>query len=276
MIICPICKNRLTREERRYICCNNHSFDVSKQGHANLLLSNQKNSKIPGDNREMVLSRKNFLERGNYQEISDTVNKIVESHLSEKKEISILDIGCGEGYYTNRLEEHLAKCGIKTEMTGIDISKEAVMAAAKTYKNIAWLVASATALPIADESLDFIICMFAKIDPDEFQRTLKKGGKLIVVSTGKDHLEDLKGVVYDVIKKDFYLPAEDESLKIFKHIETLTHTYRTKVIGNEAIRALFNMTPYRWRSPQKGIEKLFALEELETTVQVTVDTFEKN
>lgn len=276
MIICPICKNRLTREERRYICCNNHSFDVSKQGHANLLLSNQKNSKIPGDNREMVLSRKNFLERGNYQEISDTVNKIVESHLSEKKEISILDIGCGEGYYTNRLEEHLAKCGIKTEMTGIDISKEAVMAAAKTYKNIAWLVASATALPIADESLDFIICMFAKIDPDEFQRTLKKGGKLIVVSTGKDHLEDLKGVVYDVIKKDFYLPSEDESLKIFKHIETLTHTYRTKVIGNEAIRALFNMTPYRWRSPQKGIEKLFALEELETTVQVTVDTFEKN
>lgn len=275
MIICPICKNELKKEERRYICCNNHSFDISKQGHVNLLLSSQKNSKIPGDNREMVLSRKHFLEKGNYQGISDAVNEVFLKYLVNEKKTSILDIGCGEGYYTNRLKKFLDGKKIEAEILAVDISKEAVMVGAKTYKDMDWLVASATTLPIFDESLDFILCMFAKIDPSEFFRTLKKGGKLIVVSTGENHLEDMKAVVYDIIKKDFYLPAEDETLKIFNHIESITHSYRTKIIGNESIKNLFNMTPYRWRSPQKGVEKLFALEELETTVEVTIDIFEK-
>ncbi|MGL5578706.1 MAG: methyltransferase domain-containing protein, partial [Fusobacteriaceae bacterium] len=160
-------------------------------------------------------------------------------------------------------------------ITAIDISKEAVLAGAKSYKGINWLVASATALPIEDSSLDFILCMFAKIDPLEFQRTLKKGGKLIIVSTGENHLEEMKEVVYESVKKDFYLPAEDESLKIFHHVETLTHSYETEVEGKETIQDLFNMTPYRWRSPREGIERLFALDKLKTKIEVTIDIFEK-
>lgn len=275
MIICPICKKKLMREEKKYICENNHTFDISKQGHANLLLSNQKNSKNPGDNREMVLSRKNFLERGNYSGISDKVNKILEKYISQEGKINILDIGCGEGYYTNRLKKYLDEKMIKNEITAIDISKEAVIAGAKSYKGINWLVASATALPIEDSSLDFILCMFAKIDPSEFMRTLKKGGKLVVVSTGENHLEEMKEVVYESVKKEFYLPAEDESLKIFTHRETLTHNYITEVEGKETIQNLFNMTPYRWRSPREGIERLFALDRLKTKVEVTIDIFEK-
>lgn len=275
MIICPICRKELKREEKRYICLNNHTFDISKQGHANLLLSNQKNSKNPGDNREMVQSRKNFLEKGNYSGISDRVNETLEKYAPEEGTVEILDIGCGEGYYTGRLKAYLDRKGVKNQITAIDISKEAVMAGAKSYKGINWLVASATALPIEDNSLDFILCMFAKIDPAEFQRTLKKGGKLIVVSTGENHLEEMKEVVYEKVRKEFYLPAEDESLKIFNHRETLTHSYVTEVEGKETIQNLFNMTPYRWRSPREGIEKLFALESLKTKVEVTIDIFEK-
>lgn len=275
MIICPICGEELKREERRYICDKNHTFDISKQGHANLLLSNQKNSKNPGDNREMVLSRKNFLEQGNYSGISDKVNETLEKYIPTEGKIDILDIGCGEGYYTGKLKQYLEERGIENEITAIDISKEAVMAGAKSYKGINWLVASATSLPIQDSSLDFILCMFAKIDPEEFQRTLKEGGKLIVVSTGENHLEEMKEVVYETVKKDFYLPAEDDSLKIFNHIETITHNYITEVDGSEAIQNLFNMTPYRWRSPREGIEKLFSLERLKTKIEVTIDIFEK-
>ncbi|MGL4253177.1 MAG: putative RNA methyltransferase [Fusobacteriaceae bacterium] len=275
MIICPICRKQLKREEKRYICENNHTFDISKQGHGNLLLSNQKNSKNPGDNREMVQSRKNFLEKGNYSGISDRVNETLERYVIGQERIDILDIGCGEGYYTGRLKNFLDGKGIKNEITAIDISKEAVLAGAKSYKGINWLVASATALPIEDSSLDFILCMFAKIDPLEFQRTLKKGGKLIIVSTGENHLEEMKEVVYESVKKDFYLPAEDESLKIFHHVETLTHSYETEVEGKETIQDLFNMTPYRWRSPREGIERLFALDKLKTKIEVTIDIFEK-
>ncbi|MGL5963011.1 MAG: putative RNA methyltransferase, partial [Fusobacteriaceae bacterium] len=143
------------------------------------------------------------------------------------------------------------------------------------YKGIDWIVGSATSLPIKDESLDFIICMFAKIDPIEFKRTLKKGGKLLIVSTGENHLEEMKEVVYESVKKDFYLPAEDESLKIFNHKSSVTHNYITEIKGKETIQDLFNMTPYRWRSPREGIERLFNLESLKTKIEVTIDIFEK-
>ncbi|MGL5702978.1 MAG: methyltransferase domain-containing protein [Cetobacterium sp.] len=273
MISCPVCNKKMQKIERKYICEGNHNFDVSKFGHVNLLLSNQKNSKLPGDSKEMVLSRKNYLEKGYYEGISNGVNEIIKRELGDKKDIKVLDIGCGEGYYTNRLKTFLENLDIKNQIVGIDISKEAVISAAKSYKNIEWIVASASSLPIEDESLDFIICMFAKIIPEEKMRTLKKGGKLIIVSTGENHLLEMKEVVYDVVRKEFYSPVED--LNIFSHLEKVNVKYETEILEQESIENLFNMTPYRWRSPQKGVEKLFALEKLKTTVEVNIDIFKK-
>ncbi|MGL6119446.1 MAG: methyltransferase domain-containing protein [Fusobacteriaceae bacterium] len=276
MLICPICKEKLLKEEKRYICINNHTFDISKYGHSNLLLSNQKNSKLPGDNKEMVLSRKNFLEKGYYKGISEKVNEVILEELQEKNEVNILDIGCGEGYYTENLRKKLEEKNKKNRILGIDISKEAVISASKSYKNIEWVVASATNIPVEGESLDIILCMFAKIDPEEKMRTLKKGGKLIVVSTGENHLIEMKETVYESVRKEFYLPAEDETLKIFNHKETVNFSYQTELLEKESIINLFNMTPYRWRSPQNGVEKLFALDKLAITLEVNIDIFEKN
>ncbi|MGL5123994.1 MAG: putative RNA methyltransferase [Fusobacteriaceae bacterium] len=275
MIACPLCKKKLEKLEKNYICENNHSFDISKFGHANLLLSNYKNSKIPGDSKEMVLSRKKFLENNYYLGIAKGVNNLLLEFSKNINSINLLDIGCGEGYYTQLMKENLELENKNVNITAIDISKEAVIAGAKIYKSINWLVASATHLPIADESLNFITCMFAKIIPEENFRTLKKGGKLIIVSTGRNHLQELKEVVYETIKKDFYLPATDEDLNIFKHIKTINLTYETKILENESIVNLFNMTPYRWRSPQKGVDKLFKLKELLITIDVNIDIFEK-
>jgi 23S rRNA (guanine745-N1)-methyltransferase len=273
MIVCPVCNKRMEKIEKKYICEGNHNFDISKFGHVNLLLSNQKNSKLPGDNKEMVLSRKNYLEKGYYEGISNAVNEVVNKNLGELKEINILDIGCGEGYYTDRLKNNLNNLNIKSNIVGIDISKEAVISAAKSYKDIEWIVASASSLPIEDESLDFIICMFAKIIPEEKIRTLKKGGKLIVVSTGEEHLLQLKEVVYEAVRKEFYSPVED--LNIFTHLETMNVKYEIEILEKDSIENLFNMTPYRWRSPQLGVEKLFSLDNLKTTVEVNIDIFEK-
>lgn len=227
MIICPVCSKKMTKIERKYICERAHNFDISKYNHVNLLLSNQKNSKIPGDSKEMVLSRKNYLEKGYYKGISDGVNQVVENYLSDKKQLNILDIGCGEGYYTNRLKKKLDELNIKSNIVGIDISKEAIISAAKSYKDMEWIVASASSLPIENEALDFIICMFAKIIPEENMRALKKGGKLIVVSTGENHLLQLKEVVYESVRKDFYSPIED--LKMFRHLETVNLKYNIEI-----------------------------------------------
>ena len=275
MIICPICKEKLIKEGRTYKCSKNHSFDLSKSGHVNLLLDNQKHSKMPGDDKDMVLSRKHFLEKNYYKGISDKLNEIILKNIPENsdKKINILDIGCGEGYYTGNLKNFLDKNNIQSEIIGIDISKEAVISASKSHKGINWIVASATNIPVCDESLDFIICMFAKIIPEEKMRTLKKGGKLIIVSTGENHLLQMKEVVYENVRKDFYSPIED--LKIFKYLETINCTYKTFIRENESIKNLFNMTPYRWRSPREGIERLFSLNELETFVDVNFDIFTK-
>ena len=275
MIICPICKEKLIKEGRTYRCSKNHSFDLSKSGHVNLLLDNQKHSKMPGDDKDMVLSRKHFLEKNYYKGISDKLNEIILRNIPENsdKKINILDIGCGEGYYTGNLKNFLDKNNIQSEIIGIDISKEAVISASKSHKGINWIVASATNIPVCDESLDFIICMFAKIIPEEKMRTLKKGGKLIIVSTGENHLEEMKKVVYKEVRKDFYSPIED--LKIFDYVETINCTYKTTINENESIRSMFNMTPYRWRSPREGIEKLFALDRLPITIDVNLDVFKK-
>lgn len=283
MLKCPICNEKLKKGEKNFFCEKSHSFDISKYGHANLLLSNQKNSKMPGDNKEMVISRKIFLEKNYYKGISEKLNLLIcediRSRLSLQEKLEILDIGCGEGYYTNKLNEFLKNefPNKNIELYGIDISKEAVISAAKSYKekNITWLVASAGQLPFTEESLDYIICMFAKIVPEEKLRTLKKFGKFIVVSTGENHLQEIKEVVYEKVKKDFYLPAKDELLKEFSHIKTINYNYKVLINENESIINLFNMTPYRWRSPKEGVEKLFKLSNIEITVEVNIDVFEK-
>ena len=273
MIICPVCKKELIKNEKTYRCENNHSFDMAKQGYLNLLLSNQKHSKTPGDDKEMVISRKRFLEKDYYKIISDSVNNIIGENLCGKESVNILDIGCGEGYYTGNIKRYLDNLGVESNIVGIDISKEAVISAAKTYKNINWIVASATNIPIADESLDFIICMFAKIIPEEKLRTLKKGGKLIVVSTGEKHLFELKQVVYENVRTEFYSPVED--LKIFKHCKTVNCTGKSFIKENESIKNLFDMTPYKCRSPKSGVAKLFSLNSLDITIDVNIDIFEK-
>lgn len=273
MIICPKCKEKLIKEGKTYKCINNHSFDIAKSGYLNLLLDNQRNSKNPGDDKGMVKSRKFFLEEGYYKEISDKLNEIVINKMDTKNKNFILDIGCGEGYYTGKLKECLDNNNIENEILGLDISKQAIIEASKKYKKIKWVIASALNVPVNEEMCDVLICMFSKIIPKEKMRILKKGGIVIIVSTGENHLKEIKEVVYKEVKNDFYSPVED--MKEFKHIITYEVKKKINIDKKENIENLFNMTPYRWRSPKEGIEKLFQLNSLEVTIDVNFDIFEK-
>ena len=101
--ICPVCNAPLLREEYLYKCANSHSFDRAKSGYINLLTANKMNSKVPGDPKEMVLSRKNFLEKGYYQPLRDKVAEIAKRFVSDV----YLDAGCGTGYYTKAVATEL-------------------------------------------------------------------------------------------------------------------------------------------------------------------------
>lgn len=273
MVICPKCKEKLIKDGKTYKCINNHSFDISKSGYLNLLLDNQKNSKNPGDDKGMIKSRKFFLEEGYYKGISDKLNEILLEKLMGTRENFILDIGCGEGYYTGKLKKYLDENNIENDILGIDISKQAIMEASKKYKNINWVIASALNVPVNEETCDILICMFSKIIPKEKMRILKKNGMAVIVSTGENHLKEIKEVVYENVKNDFYSPIED--MKEFKHIKTYEVKEEINIDKKENIENLFNMTPYRWRSPKKGIEKLFQLNSIKVTIDVNFDVFEK-
>ncbi len=272
LLVCPMCREELEKEGRSYKCKNKHNYDMAKQGYLNLLLSSKKKSKNPGDDRDMVESRKQFLEAGFYGKISEKVNEII-LELSEE-ELKILDIGCGEGYYTNRIKNCLEEKNKTAEIVGIDISKEAVLAASKSYKEIFWCVASGGELPVKDSVLDIVLCMFARIVPEEYSRVIRDGGHLVIASTGEEHLLEMKQVLYKDVKTDFYRP--EKHLTDFFELEKTVNVKYTEIIkGNENIRSLFDMTPYKWRSPKDGVDKLYLLDELSVTIDVNLDIFRK-
>jgi len=270
ILICPICKEGLEKDGRSYRCSKNHSFDMAKQGYVNLHISNKKNS---GDDKDMIQSRRDFLEKDYYKKISEEVNETAGKYLKSDL-LEILDIGCGEGYYTKHLKNHLESQGKKSNIYGIDISKEAVLFASRSYKDIFWAVGSAADLPMAEGSLDAVVCMFSRLAQEEYSRVLKDNGILVVVSTGEDHLLDMKKVLYDEIRMEYYRPEVDLKEE-FNLAETRNVKYRTLVEGGKDIMSLFDMTPYKWRTPKEGVERLAALEKLDVTIDVNIDIFVK-
>lgn len=269
-LICPVCKEKLIKNEKKFSCKKGHSFDMGKQGYINLHLSNKKSSKSPGDDKDMVLARRNFLNSGFYSGISDAVNKLLIKYSKDKTKI--VDIGCGEGYYTSRAYDEIKSGNLEVDFYALDISKEAVVQGAKTYKGINWLVASAMEMPFEGKSMDIALAMFTKIFGDEYKRILKDKGILIVVSPNFNHLLELKEVVYDKVRLESYEPRQDldENYKLLEHINV---NYKRILEGNANIMNLFNMTPYRWRSPREGIERLKKVEALEISVDINIDIY---
>lgn len=186
-LICPICGQPLLRQEKALTCPNRHSFDIARQGYSNLLTVQQKHSLYPGDTREQVLARRSFLEAGFYAPIADT---LISAAQEEGASGPILDVGCGEGYYSALLAQAL-----NAQLTGIDISKEAVRCAAAKYKNAQWLCATAAHLPIAGGSTGLITSLFALTVPEEFRRCLRPDGLFFQVLAAKDHLLGLKSII---------------------------------------------------------------------------------
>jgi len=96
MLICPICHTPLTLHGKTYTCQNRHSYDVSKDGYINLHVVQHKNSHTAGDTNISVQARRRFLAGGFYEPLRDKVGQVID----ELAPTSVLDIGCGEGYYT--------------------------------------------------------------------------------------------------------------------------------------------------------------------------------
>ena len=261
-LICPICGEPLNCIDRTFSCTNHHSFDLARQGYLHLLPVQQKHSLHPGDTRQQVLSRREFLEGGYYSPICQAL-------MDTARELGvtgpILDVGCGEGYYCARLADSM-----NAELVGLDISKEAVRCAAGKYKGKTWLCATAAHIPVESESVGLLTSLFALTLPEEFARVLRPDGYFFQVLADKDHLLGLKQVIYDALT--FKQKDTVPEVPGFELVKSVPIRFSFTVEGNQ-IQNLFSMTPHLFRVGKSGIARLQALETLTDTASCVLNVY---
>ena len=261
---CPVCGQALTCENRTWRCENRHSYDIAREGYVNLL-SSRKSGELTGDNREMALSRRDFLNKGYYAPLAEAVTDRLRQYSDDGD--TVLDICCGEGYYTAYAAQRLDR-----RFYGFDLSKSMVRLAAKRKTSARFFVANIAAIPITDGAVKAAFHLFAPFHAAEFRRVIAADGVIMTAIPGRDHLYGLKEVLYD----QPYRNDEKEP-----SAEGLTAIERVRVQGEltlrapEDINALFQMTPYYYHTPSDGMRRLDSRTTLTTPIEFILIIYKK-
>ena len=270
-LACPLDGQPLQRVAATWRCASGHSFDVASQGYANLLPVQNKRSRDPGDSKEMVAARRRFLNSGAYQPIAEAVSRATLAGLPTSA--SCLDAGCGEGYYLRQLA---AAVGERQNLAilGVDISKWAVLAAAKQDRRPAWLVGSNANLPVQSATLDRVLCLFGFPAYAEFARVLKPGGQLLMVDPGPDHLRELRQIIYPTLKPERTATAPVPAG--FSPLPGEAVRFSLALAGAGPIADLLAMTPHLHRASAEGRARAAALTALELTAEVRLALYSRD
>ncbi|MGU3310830.1 putative RNA methyltransferase [Acinetobacter sp. M5A5_2a] len=264
ILMCPVCRQSLDLNEKTWRCELGHSYDVAKQGYVNLHVVQHKHSKNPGDTPESVDARRAFLQGGYYQPLQHAVVALLKQ-LDVK---TVLDIGCGEGYYTSAMQQVAEQC------VGVDIAKNAVQRAAKLNNEVTWVVGTGATLPVLDQSMDACTSLFSPIPQVEIARVLKDDGYLIVVTPASEHLYAMREALFEQVN-----PHTPE-----KFVEQLQDLFELKqeqiidapfVLDQQALKNLIAMTPYAYKaSPERRLQ-LEQQSQLEVTASFQIYVFQK-
>lgn len=268
-LLCPLDNLPLQQELRSFRCERGHCFDLAKQGYLNLLPVQNKRSKDPGDSKEMVRARRDFLEGGWYRSLRDWFVQQLVSDLAGIEKPVVFDAGCGEGYYTQALHSALAEQGLQPEIYGLDISKWALMSAGKRSKTIHWIVGSNRQLPLPDSSVDLLFCAFGFYSLSEFARVLRPGGRLALLDPAENHLLALREQIYPEVRRSGPPSLEAaEAAGFSTEVESVSFQGKTGALDQEALEQLLCMTPHLYRAPAEGIENVRALSSLNCQLDV--------
>ena len=244
---CPIYQENLTLVESRLKCCNRHSFDLAKFGYVNLAPQIKQSANYDKENFQ---NRQQILEAGFYQAILEVLSDLLSNSKNAK---TILDIGCGEGFYSRKLQERHPD---KT-FYAFDISKDSVQIAAKSEPNWAvnWFVGDLARLPIKDASMDILLDIFSPANYGEFRRVLSKDGILIKVIPTENHLKEIRQKVQDQLTKKDY-SNQDIKEHFQGHFTILSNQTAslTKTITADQLQSLLSMTPLLFHIDQTKID----------------------
>lgn len=270
LLRCPLCAGPLEQAGQACRCPAGHSFDIAREGYVHLLPPNQKHSILPGDDRGMVLARRNFLSKKYYINLLNTICSQILAVSGEAP--AILDAGCGEGWYTAGVYAALRAAGKRPQMAGTDISKFALRTAGRRAREIEFAVASSYRLPLADGSVDVLMDCFSPLALEEFRRVLRPGGMFLYVVPGPRHLWEMKEILYD---QPYPNEEKETPYEGFSYREIIPVEGKIVLDSREDIQNLFRMTPYFWKTPKAGAERLAALERLEVETAFRIHAFEK-
>lgn len=228
---CPHCTQAFTLTANGVVCPNGHSFDRAREGYLNLLVAGRLSSDAtPGDTPASLAARRRFLSTGAYQPIADALAKVV-----EEVDGAVLDVGCGEGYYLSHIQS--------PKKFGIDIAKQAIRMASKTFPEAQFAVANAFRLPVRDASCDAVFSVFAPHSYQEFQRVLTPCGQWVTVTPGSHHLQQMRP------KRDADIIEREKRRD--QPPEGSIHSQRIQFdldLDDESAQNLFSMTPLMWQT----------------------------
>lgn len=264
LLMCPVCGADVSLIDKTLKCDNNHCFDFAKEGYVNLLLSG-KSGDDRGDNKGMARSRRDFLNSGCYAVLADAVGECVEKYTSEGD--SVLDICCGEGYYTDYISKRYSR-----DYYGFDISKNMVRLAAKRKCGASFFVANISSIPVKSGSVKLAFHLFAPFHADEFGRVLSDNGVIVTAVPGRHHLFGLKSILYNTPYTNDEQPPKSDGLTL---IDTVRVKSTVTLNGQQNINALFRMTPYYYHTPSEGMNRLEALDSLTTEIEFVLYIFKK-
>ena len=188
--MCPHCAQPLEACESGLSCVNGHRFDRAREGYVKLLPVQHKRSKNPGDNSEMVRGRRALHQAQLYRPLAEALCDLVATCTDVS---TLLDIGCGEGYYDGMLSARLSDLSVY----GVDIAKTAVRLAARDYRCHDYAVASSRNLPVMTSSIDLAMCIFSPVKDSEVARTVRPNGYYLEVGPAAQHLWELKTALYE-------------------------------------------------------------------------------
>jgi|TARA_B100000497_G_scaffold17847_1_gene21121 23S rRNA (guanine745-N1)-methyltransferase len=239
-----------------------------------LHLAQKKRSKNPGDNDLMVKSRQRFLNAGYYCVLADSIASMLLNNHSGSLQ-KILDIGCGEGYYLEKLSTIANQDKTPIELIGVDIAKNGVRQAAKRKFKAQLVVDSAYQLPLFSDSIDTALSVFSPLCPIETARVLRPGGTLLMVGPGEEHLTGLTQHVYQK-----HQPHEGNFRNINEH-PTFELQEEVEIKANITVDGthtldLLTMTPYYWHTSPEQQKAISDLKQLETQIHFYIRVYQNN
>lgn len=273
MYICPVCQQALFEhaDEKSKIlrCEQGHSFDRHKKGYVNLLLAQHKRSTQPGDDAAMVAGRREFLNAGYYQPLVKKMAELIQR--SDSK--TVLDAGCGEGYYLTQLQ----RCTPDFTLNGygFDISKPAIQLASH-YKQFEWAVASSARMPYADAAFDLVLSVFSRVENEEFLRVVKPSGFVLFVGPGPEHLMALRKLVYSEIRQYDTEKHHDYLDKRFTLVDAIELQVSFTLDDKRQIQNLLSMTPHSQRITREAQQALLKVDCLEDVADFRLYLYQVN